>query len=637
MIGIKLTMERRQWLPGIFRAVTVLMALGIVQLVRFAYAPSLPSQPRFLSGWKFAIGGAEDTLQQAAGYAYTPIAGFTEGDSLESFRFAEVLPGGEGVVWLRKQFQLPADGSPPEQYALLLGRVLMADRVWLNGSLIGRTGRFPPRFFSVWNHYRFYPVPRALLRPTNTLTVQVYGNSEGRFSGPIRFGGYRQLEQARDRLKLIGVDFNRLVAAMLLVFFWYHLLLYSKRPQDRVHLSYSMLCLSAAVYLSNFFISYLPGFNSGSLSYLLYQKVIFSLEFIMFLLVIVFLRQLLKVEPRRTVERSLLGLTGLVIAGFWMMPDYRLFFFHRNLFQLVLLPGIVYLVTVFVQAARRREPDMVFFYISIPVLVGCVVFDIVYHLLLGNLEGPYLGGIGFAFFLLSIAGLLANRMADNQNRVESFNRVLGERISERTAELERSNSALSSANRQLKRAREELLQLAAVDSLTGLFNRRHLEKLLEQEIHRLERYRPDGELVLLFIDLDNFKYYNDHFGHPAGDYLLREFALFLRRQCRDSDLIARFGGDEFLIVLTETGYPAARDFTRRLFDALHSGDHFLPGLRSFLGFWVDITEANYLDCSIGMVQYRSGLPPAELLRRADRALYQAKEAGKGCCRIADAD
>lgn len=635
----KVPLQRKQFLKGVFRGVTVVMALLIVQLVRYSYSPSVPPQPWFLSGWEFALGGVPDQPQITGKLQFTPlssVSGFsndTSGDTIEHFRFADKLPGGEGVIWLRKRFTVPSGLQNKERLALLLGRVVMADRVWLNGTLIGASGRFPPGYFSVWNHYRFYPVAPALLQRTNILLVKVYGNAEGRISGPVRFAEYSVLEDVRDRLKLLSGDFNLLVAGMLFVFFWYHLLLYSKRPQDKVHLSYALLCISAAVYLSNFFISYLPGFNSSSLPYLFFQKLIFSLEFVMFLLMVIFLRQLLRVEPVKRVERWLAGITVVTALSLWIMPHYRMFFFHRNLFQLALLPGLFYMGRVFWRAARRREPELVFFYISMPVLVGCVLFDIIYHLLLANLEGPYLGGIGFAFFLLSIAGLLANRMAENQTRVESFNRVLGAKISERTGDLERSNRALSSANRQLRKAQEELLQLATVDSLTGVYNRRQFEKLLAKEIHRLERYRPDGGLALLFIDLDNFKYYNDHFGHPAGDYLLREFAAFLRRQCRDSDLVGRYGGDEFLVLLTETGYPAACQFVNRLYTALQRSDHFLPGLRNFLGYWVDVTDAHYLDCSIGMTLYRKGLGVDELLRRADRAVYRAKTAGKGCMKL----
>lgn len=109
--------------------------------------------------------------------------------------------------------------------------------------------------------------------------------------------------------------------------------------------------------------------------------------------------------------------------------------------------------------------------------------------------------------------------------------------------------------RELEQARERLRQLAITDGLTGLYNHRYLKEHLEQELLRANRHQSRVSVVML--DIDHFKKFNDTFGHPAGDTILRTMARLLRDNIRKIDIAARYGGEEFFLVLIETNKNAA--------------------------------------------------------------------------------
>jgi diguanylate cyclase (GGDEF)-like protein len=156
--------------------------------------------------------------------------------------------------------------------------------------------------------------------------------------------------------------------------------------------------------------------------------------------------------------------------------------------------------------------------------------------------------------------------------------------------------------------------LARTDALTGLANRRAAEERLQQETERAIRYsRP---LTVLIADVDGFKAINDRHGHPAGDSVLRELATRLGRVVRVSDLLARWGGDEFLMICPETDAEAAAQVADRL-------------VREALGK-VEVGEA-LLGCSlsVGWATATENVDARRLVRAADKALYASKQSGRG--------
>jgi diguanylate cyclase (GGDEF)-like protein len=158
----------------------------------------------------------------------------------------------------------------------------------------------------------------------------------------------------------------------------------------------------------------------------------------------------------------------------------------------------------------------------------------------------------------------------------------------------------------------KVLELSLTDALTEVFNRRYFEILLQKEAERSQRYNRD--LAVVMIDIDRFKEYNDLFGHPAGDEALRTVARAIGYGARRGlDVVTRFGGDEFAVILPETDCEGARIVAENIHGQVRSEAHFL----------------RKLSISLGIASLHGDhLHPQELVGQADRALYQAKHQGR---------
>lgn len=158
----------------------------------------------------------------------------------------------------------------------------------------------------------------------------------------------------------------------------------------------------------------------------------------------------------------------------------------------------------------------------------------------------------------------------------------------------------------IRRKWSQLEEQSTHDGLTSAFNRETFDEILDEEMSRAKRYRV--ALSLCIIDLDNFKTINDTYGHPQGDRLLKDFAERVHNVIRTTDCFARYGGDEFCILLSHTDLIQAEKFLNRLL--LETQE------------WLDTSF------SAGVTTYRPAEDKISFVTRADLALYQAKREGK---------
>jgi two-component system, cell cycle response regulator len=172
------------------------------------------------------------------------------------------------------------------------------------------------------------------------------------------------------------------------------------------------------------------------------------------------------------------------------------------------------------------------------------------------------------------------------------------------------------------RVHEEAQRLSITDGLTGLWNYRYFTMTLTKEIERAQRFgRP---MAVLMLDLDHFKSVNDSYGHQRGDAVLIEVAARVRAEARDVDTVARYGGEEIVVVLPETDHAGAEQLAERICTAVRRKPFGEPGLPPI-----------HLTISAGVaVHPEHGTSASALLRNADQALYEAKRAGRNTYRVA---
>ncbi len=176
-----------------------------------------------------------------------------------------------------------------------------------------------------------------------------------------------------------------------------------------------------------------------------------------------------------------------------------------------------------------------------------------------------------------------------------------------------------------KRMEEKLLMLATQDALTGLYNRGKIEHLVAEELGRTKRYKR--QLTLFLIDIDHFKRINDTWGHPIGDLVLRRFAEILDTVIRECDRAGRYGGEEFLVMLPETGLEQAGQMAERLVSGLRTTPVEIGG-----------GDSIHLTVSMGVASYpQHGNNRDQIISAADKAMYSAKHAGRDRLCLAQGD
>lgn len=340
-------------------------------------------------------------------------------------------------------------------------------------------------------------------------------------------------------------------------------------------------------------------------------------------------------ETRRNLPRldgAIIGLAGLfaLCAVAPLLAPYRLAAIMTS------LTGVCFsLVAVLagVRCWRAGQPGArVFILAWTALLLGVVVVGLRnLDLLPTTFISFYAIQIGSAVEMVLLSFALAERINDlqrekdaarseaittRQELVAALQRSeidLERRVAARTGELESLNAKLRENERQLQ-------ALAHTDALTGLANRLLLDARLEQSMQHARR--SHGQVALLMVDLDHFKAINDSRGHAIGDEVLRSMAERLRAAVREVDTVARIGGDEFVVVLSSIGGAADAE---RLAEKLVAG---IGEPMRVLGMPIECSA------SIGVALFGGGeLTAAELLRRADRAMYVAKEAGRNTYRM----
>jgi diguanylate cyclase (GGDEF)-like protein len=210
----------------------------------------------------------------------------------------------------------------------------------------------------------------------------------------------------------------------------------------------------------------------------------------------------------------------------------------------------------------------------------------------------------FAMFMMIRHQKISQKLKAYKCKLENI-------VDQRTNDINLTNTLLREEIIERKKMEQKLVQLATVDPLTSIFNRRKFDEVLQYELNRDTRYKND--LSLVFCDLDNFKKINDKYGHKVGDEVLKAFTQLVSKTIRRTDVIARWGGEEFALLMPETNIMIATITAEKLRKETEK---------------YDFPHAGKLTASFGVTQFVDGDTESSLINRADEALYKAKKNGR---------
>ncbi len=326
--------------------------------------------------------------------------------------------------------------------------------------------------------------------------------------------------------------------------------------------------------------------------------------------------------PTERAWKDAIGWSHLIMAG-WLLLLGLLALAHGNRRQPGVLARVLNLLapltTLLFTATVTTVDQLVTPNIS-AFLLGCVFASLLFQL--RPVEALALHVVGYVVFFVAIGTTQADAALLLSNRVNGLAAaVLGVILSgvlwHKNARYVLLQRELSQRNQDLTRQQEELIWLAKRDALTGLFNRGEFLRLAEEELRRSLRHGTDMSAIML--DLDNFKSINDRYGHPAGDAVLQHTADCLLGAVRVTDVVARIGGEEFVVLLPQTRLDAAVQLAEKLLRTLQQSPAQVARGVS-IGFTASL--------GVGSLPAGHSSTVAALYAAADHALYEAKRLGR---------
>jgi diguanylate cyclase (GGDEF)-like protein len=479
-----------------------------------------------------------------------------------------------------------------DQLAVRMGKVLSAYELYAGGELIGSVGRLPPLNEVDYDRERVLAIDQSAVAADGrlVLALRVWGGESalvdtwgaGPVSGEFKLGYYRELLLDGILAEVPGLIF----AAITLFFGCYHLYLYGRNRNLKAFLWFGLMACNIAVYG----VMITQWKYVTDLSFLTMKKIEFGAIYLFPAVGIQMIWALLRLPINRWLRAYQLSFVAASILVV-LIPGHTVHYQTLNIWQLWLIPIMAWAPWVLLRESRAGNTEARTVLLGTVIFIGTAVNDMLIDLV--HLETARIAPLGFIAVLVAMAVSLANRFTTMYGKLEL-------EVAERTAELSEANLRLA--------------QVARVDHLTGLLNRRGFAEEAEAEIRRT--FRSGKSFSVMLADVDNFKRFNDEHGHVCGDHVLKRAASLLRERLRDVDRVARWGGEEFILLLPETDIDGAAVIGEKLRKAI------ADNLFEFGDQRLRITM------TFGIASFRKGESVEACITRADTALYHGKENGR---------
>ena len=489
-------------------------------------------------------------------------------------------------VWGYGTYRMIISGlSPQNVYSLYIPEMISNYRLWIDGKELSGNGQVSKTAKGSTPQF----LPKTISFETQKKDVEIIihiSNYDYRNSGIWRsfFLGNQDVIRAYREKRIILETF---LAGILLALSLFHIGIFIYRKKEKTEFLFGLICLSILIRVITTGEQLLTLFNPD-----LSWEIIRRLEYIPFYisapLLALFLSSLFPDEASKIMNRIYVGvctLLGLFIIIFPIRITNNIIIFAEAL----MVVGIVYILFIMIRAIIHKRSGSFLMMTAYVLFSLSVANDILYSNLI--IQTMYVSPLGFVIFVIMQSQLLTRRFTKSFTQREI-----------------------------LAKSRDKFRHASLTDSLTGLFNVRFLEQTLEKEmLGSLESGLP---LSVIMADVDNFKLYNDTWGHKQGDVVLKEMAHIISTSAREKDSPCRYGGEEFSVVLPKTALKEAAEVAERIrlrFESAEDADKRMHGIT----------------VSIGVAQFIAGNSADALIERADKALYTAKHKGKNRVEMAE--
>jgi len=565
--------------------------LSVISLWLLISSCSLADERSIEGQWKFKAG---DNIEWASRYwddadwSTAKLPGTWQQDG---------FPDQNQFAWYRRT--LSVEGQPLQDLGIRMGAVRNAYQIFAGGQLLGGIGALPPAADINYDQLGVYRIPPSVVNDDLEvmIAIRVWGGSQlsvstsgaGPYVGKFLVGNYTTLIRSLDREELPKLIF----ASLFVLTGFYFLYLFAKTGATPSFPWFGLSSLTLAVYI----VTQCQWKYTLGLPFVTYEKVE-SVSLFVFLALAI---QLIWSVISRSIPWYMRGYQafylGLAVI-FAVIPDLDIHYQLRIYWQLVALTLVAPVFWVVFQEMIKGNPEAKAVFFGLIVLIVCAVNDLLINMNL--LSSIVLMPFGLLAILISMGASLAAK----------FNGMLvglEHQVAARTTELSQVNEKLANAN-------HSLIEMTRIDPLTSLLNRRGL--IAEVEIERQRFIRQKEPLGLVIADIDHFKGFNDQHGHACGDVVLTSIADLLKHSIRDVDRVARWGGEEFVLLFPGTSEKGLANIAEKLRQQIE--DHKVNYEGKTLGLTMTFGGAIYHDLET----------LDECLGRADAALYRGKSNGR---------
>lgn len=516
--------------------------------------------------------------------------------------------------------------------ALKIPRIFTAYDLWVNEEFIASAGTVGETRETMTPQYLPQLAFFEAQEGENEIIIQVsnFYHRSGGVLESIKLGAEK--EMLGNQYKSLAFEF--ILFGSLMIIGTYHLALFLFRKRDLSSLFFGLFCIFVGIRTllvgERFLIYLFPDFN-----WEIAHKIQTLIFYLGVPLILMFFESVFHSYFSKRVVRISQSF-GIIFGCMVLFTPARIFTLFNPVYQIFSILIIIYIVMTFVKLLCKKEKGVLLIFIGGISLILTSLNDIVFlsvwmnddssSFLRGIFRTGNLSSVGQLIFVFTNSLVLAKKftMALEKEEVMSkqlkeVNLHLDQLVLERTGELEKSKKEIENQKLELEKANTALQLISLKDPLTGLWNRRKYDETIELEWRRCLRHKRP--LSLMIIDIDNFKTYNDTYGHNKGDDCLVKIARAIG-SCfnRAEDLVARYGGEEFVAIMPEL----AEDHAMRMAELVRNS---IEGLKIPHR---SLSVGDHVTVSIGVT---SGIPeqekaPIDFFTIADKALYEAKAFGK---------